>query len=149
MGTVLIVYGSSMGNTESVAETIQDVLENADFDVTAQNVNETSAEDVKNYDYLLVGCSTWGDGELWDDFVPFHDELSTISLQGKKGAVFGCGDSNYPQFCNAVDIIERTLTRSGMETAIKSLKIDIVKGDVDEQIDTIEEWAQKLADSLQ
>lgn len=46
---------------------------------------------------MIVGASTWFDGELptyWDELVP---ELESLDLKGKKVAIFGLGDQkNYP-----------------------------------------------------
>ena len=35
------------------------------------NVGETQADAVAPYDVLLLGTSTWGDGELQDDWYDF------------------------------------------------------------------------------
>ncbi len=115
MSKSLIVYGSTTGNTEYVAETIGKFLEKNDVNVDVQDSADVSAEGLGNgYDLVLLGCSTWGDDEieLQDDFIPLFDELEQSSLKGKKVAVFGCGDSSYEYFCGAVDAIQEKPSRS-------------------------------------
>ena len=61
-----IFFGSTTGTTESVAARIAERLGVAQADV--HNVAAASVEDVKKYDLLLLGSSTWGSGELQDDW---------------------------------------------------------------------------------
>ena len=56
-----IFFGSTTGTTESVAARIAERLGVAQADV--HNVAAASVEDVKKYDLLLLGSSTWGSGE--------------------------------------------------------------------------------------
>jgi len=90
MATVGIFYGSSTGNTEFVAEKIKQHLgiENT----VLFNVDSASAEDVNNSKYLILGTSTWGVGDMQDDWEDFIDEFLQSDLKGKKAALFGLGD---------------------------------------------------------
>lgn len=81
--------------TSQVAKKIRKVL-------GAENVDIIPAEqawgnDFEAYDNLIIGVSTWFDGELptyWDELIP---ELETLDLKGKRVALFGLGDQvNYP-----------------------------------------------------
>lgn len=56
------------------------------------------------YDVLIMGTSTWGDGDMQDDAHDFADGLQGLSLKGKKVALFGCGDETMADtFCNGVE----------------------------------------------
>ena len=91
-----IFFGSTTGTTESVAARIAERLGVAQADV--HNVAAASVEDVKKYDLLLLGSSTWGSGELQDDWPGFLDKLGKEDLSGRRVALFGCGDSaSYPE----------------------------------------------------
>ena len=108
-----IFFGSTMGTTEAVAADIAKQLGVADADV--HNVADTPAGEVQKYDLLVLGSSTWGAGELQDDWYGFLDQLKAQDLSGKKVALFGCGDSgSYPDtFCDAVGLIYDGLQQSG------------------------------------
>ena len=108
-----IFYGSTTGTTEAVAEDIAKQLGVASADV--HNVADASADEADKYDLLVVGSSTWGCGELQDDWYSFLDALKAKDLTGKKVAIFGCGDSgSYPDtFCDAVGLIYDGLQDTG------------------------------------
>lgn len=107
-----IFYGSTTGTTEDVANKIAGKLGVEATDV--YNVAETAPDKVGDYDLLLLGSSTWGDGELQDDWYDFLDGLQVLDLKGKEIAVFGCGDESMTDtFCNAVGIIYDRLQETG------------------------------------
>ncbi|MDE5688530.1 MAG: flavodoxin [Paramuribaculum sp.] len=112
MKKIGIFYGSTTGTTEEVANKIAGKLGVDAADV--YNVAETAPDKVGDYDVLLLGSSTWGDGELQDDWYDFIDGLQALDLKGKEIAVFGCGDESMTDtFCNAVGIIYDRLQETG------------------------------------
>jgi len=145
MGKAVVIYGSTTGNTETLSKYVGEGLKASGVEVMVKNVTESGPEELKDYDVIVLGCSTWGDGELQDDFVSFEEEMRKIRLNGKKGAVFGCGDSMYPQFCKAVDILEERLKSCGAEIIMDSLKID---GDIQPQLEKAEDWGKNLGKIL-
>jgi flavodoxin short chain len=127
MSKVLIVFGSTTGNTEGVAESIEKILTENGMTVSLQNAANITADGLgAGYEMILLGCSTWGeeDIELQDDFVPIYENLEKSELSGKKVGVFGCGDSSYTHFCGAVDVIEKKAEELGAKIVVGSLKID-------------------------
>ena len=108
-----IFFGSTMGTTEAAAADIAKQLGVADADV--HNVADTPAGEVQKYDLLVLGSSTWGAGELQDDWYDFLDALKRKALSGKRVALFGCGDSaSYPDsFCDALAEIRDGLEATG------------------------------------
>jgi flavodoxin I len=101
-----------MGNTEQAAKLIQKSL-GRDSEVV--NVTELAADTLGTYDTLLFGSSTWGDGELQDDWEKGVKILQEADLAGKKVGFFGCGDQySYPDtFADAVGIIYKAVSASG------------------------------------
>ncbi|AGW13444.1 flavodoxin [Megalodesulfovibrio gigas] len=127
MPKALIVYGSTTGNTEGVAEAIAKTLNSEGMETTVVNVADVTAPGLaEGYDVVLLGCSTWGDDEieLQEDFVPLYEDLDRAGLKDKKVGVFGCGDSSYTYFCGAVDVIEKKAEELGATLVASSLKID-------------------------
>ena len=145
MSSALVVYGSTTGNTEKVAEMINDVLADKGWDTVLKDVSETEAAELAmDFDLLLLGSSTWGDEdiEIQEDFAEFYEKMDSVKLNGKKVAVFGCGDSSYTHFCGAVDVIQEKSAEMGGVIICDSLKID---GDYDDAEDDILEWAEEVA----
>lgn len=108
-----IFYGSTMGTTESLAEKISEKLGVSSSDI--HNVGSTNPDAVNAYDCILLGSSTWGCGDLQDDWYDFLDGLKQLSLAGKKVGLFGCGDGeSYPDtFCDALGVIYDALAATG------------------------------------
>lgn len=147
MSNILIIFGSTTGNTEFTAETIRDYLEDKSHEVNFLNVSDTNTSELGNsYDLYLLGCSTWGTDEieLQEDFVDFFDDMKDgPSLTGKSFAVFGCGDSSYEYFCGAVDVIEERSEKMGARIVTDSLRID---GEPEES--EINEWIEGVINAL-
>lgn len=146
MSKVLVVYGSTTGNTESVSEVIAKALTNGGHAVDVQSAGDVSAENLaEGYDAVFFGCSTWGDDEieLQDDFIPLYDDLDKAGLSGKKVAVFGCGDTSYEHFCGAVDVIEEKSESLGAILLGDTLKID-----GDPEADEVATWLTPISAKL-
>ncbi|GAB6057543.1 flavodoxin [Desulfonatronum parangueonense] len=144
MGKVLIVYGSTTGNTEHVAEVTGRVLEKMGHEVTVKNVVDTKIEELGNgVDLTLLGASTWGEEEIefQEDFEPFYEEMDNARLAGKKVALFGCGDSSYEHFCGAVVLLRQKVEALGANLVNEPLLID---GDPSVARSDIEEWAEEV-----
>ena len=113
MGKTAIIYGSTTGSTEDIAGRIASQLNIAQEDI--YEVSKVTADTVAPYDTLLLGSSTWGSGELQDDWYDGVETLKGADLAGKKIALFGCGDSSSysDTFCSALGVIYNDLKDSG------------------------------------
>jgi flavodoxin I len=148
MSKAVIIYGSTTGNTESTADMIDNVLRENGLETVVKNVVNASVEELnKDYDLILLGSSTWGDDEieLQEDFNEFYEDMGRITLNGRKVAVFGCGDSSYEYFCGAVDAIQEKVQEIGGTLVTDALKID---GDPSDTKDEILEWAATVAKKM-
>lgn len=145
MAKAIVVYGSTSGNTEKLSEAVAAGLKTEALEVVRMNVADSTSEVLKDYEVIVLGCSTWGDGELQDDFIRFEADMKKLNLVGKKGAVFGPGDSMYPQFCQAVYVLADTLKAAGAEIDTELLKID---GDIDEAaLEKTQAWGAKVGET--
>lgn len=113
MGKTAIIYGSTTGTTEDIAGRIASKLNIAQGDI--YEISKVTADTVAGYDTLLLGSSTWGSGDLQDDWYDGIETLKGADLAGKKIALFGCGDSDgYPDtFVGALAQIYDALADSG------------------------------------
>lgn len=87
MNTTIVIYGSSTGTCEAIAEKIASKL-----GCEAVNVQELTTDIIDNHKNLILGTSTWGAGELQDDWYDGLKTLNESDLSGKVIAFFGCGD---------------------------------------------------------
>jgi len=88
MNTIKVVYGSTTGNTERAADLIADKIGGVCLNI-ADAVNDDFIADL-----LILGVSTWGIGELQEDWEDCISKLSKENLKGQKVALFGLGDQS-------------------------------------------------------
>lgn len=88
MKPTIVIYGSSTGACQAIAETIASKL-----NTQAVDVAKLDADTLAKYDNLILGTSTWGAGEMQDDWYDGVKVLKSTGLSGKTVALFGCGDS--------------------------------------------------------
>jgi flavodoxin I len=85
-----LFYGTMTGNTTGVAEAIQAALPDLVDEIKC--IDRAKADDLRACDFLILGGSTWGDGELTDDWADFLPQLDQIDFSGKTVALFALGD---------------------------------------------------------
>ncbi len=89
MAKVAVVFFSSSGNTEAMANAIVEGAQAAGADVSLFTSGEFDASTVTSYDKIAFGCSAMGAEELdADEFEPMFTEAET-KLMGKAIALFG------------------------------------------------------------
>lgn len=115
MKTVNVIYASTTGATESAAKQVAETL-------GAKLIPVTDASDADfDADLIVLGCSTWGAGDLQEDWEDRISILENAKLKGKKVALFGLGDQeNYADtFVNAMGTLYETVTRAGADVVGK------------------------------
>lgn len=113
MGKTGIFYGSTTGTTESIANLIAQKLGVPAEDI--HDVRELTRDMVNRYDYLILGTSTWGEGEMQEDWLEPSEILSQMDLKNKTIAFFGSGDSqgNSFSFCSGMGELYKKLKSTG------------------------------------
>ena len=124
MSKVGIFFGTDSGSTRKVAKQIFKLL-GEDVAAKPLNINRVDASAFEEYDCLILGTPTYGEGllpglsaecqtESWEEFVPNFDELD---LTGKKVALFGLGDQvNYPdEFVDGLGELYDCVSEAGAE----------------------------------
>lgn len=146
---ILIVYGSLLGKTKRLAFLAGSELERKGFDVKIKNVVDTNVEELRNFDLIIFGCSTWDDGMLQFDFREFFKELINSKFKDKDFAVFGLGGHKYPHFCTAPDIIAAGVRSIGGKIIIDNLKLDLDHDDPEDKCDgELIKWVSKISDVI-
>lgn len=92
MAKVGIFFGSSSGVTRGAAELLADEFKGAELIDMEEDFD--GIEQFEDYDVLLIGSSTWGQGDPQRDWVDPLYELDNErpDMDGKKVAFFGAGD---------------------------------------------------------
>ncbi len=110
MKKTLVVYGSSTGTCQAIAEKIGEKLGAEVVDVAS--LTDGQINDAEN---LILGTSTWGAGELQDDWYDGVEKLKGTDLNGKTVALFGCGDceSYSDTFCGGMEEIYSAVAEKG------------------------------------
>ena len=142
MGKVHVIYGSTTGMTEAVAAKIANSLGAQVFNVNAADAAAFDAE------LLVLGSSTWGIGDLQDDWAARLDEVKG-NFAGKKVAVFGLGDSQgfADSFCVAVETIADAAKGAGATLVGDVLKLDDTN-EADQTDAKIAAWVETLKSAL-
>ncbi len=138
MQEIGIFYGSTTGNTETSAQRIQQ--EFGEDKAQLFDVSGAKACDMEQFTNLVFGASTWGIGDLQDDFESFMSEISEANLTGKKVAIFGLGDqySYSDSFVDAIAQIYEKLNDKGCEligtTSTDGYEYDETQAEIDGQL---------------
>lgn len=111
MTKVGIFFGTDTGNTRRIAKNIADVLTPA-IAAKPVNIRNASVSSLLDYDALILGTPTYGEGQLpglttgnatesWEEFLP---RMAGLNLSGKKVAIYGLGNQKgYPgEFVDAM-----------------------------------------------
>lgn len=80
-----IFYGSTTGVTEDIANRTGKLL-------GAEVMPASEIDKAEDYDFLIFATSTWGMGDLQDDWQGALDILASKNLSGKKVGFIGVGD---------------------------------------------------------
>jgi flavodoxin I len=147
----LLVYGTLSGSTMSASEVAAATLRTANHTVDMFSADEVTREKVAEYDALIVSSPSWEDrgkdGQPLPEVRAFMESLTAEDLSGKKVALIGLGDTSYPHYCGAVDVMEEILNKLSVTLVVPSLKIDRYYSlAANEQ--AVKDWATSLAGKL-
>jgi len=89
MSKVAVIYYSSTGNTEAMAQAVAEGAKAAGATGDGMEGGSFNADQAAGYDGFALGCPAMGDEELEEtEFQPVYDSIKG-SLAGKKVALFG------------------------------------------------------------
>lgn len=87
-----VVYWSSTGNTEKMAQILGEELEKLGQKAEIEEVSSVSPEELEQESVFALGCSAMGDEELDEgEMEPFVEEVEKFAA-GKKIGLFGSYD---------------------------------------------------------
>jgi flavodoxin II len=107
-----LFFGSTTCYTEMVSEKIRDIIGGDIVDL--HNIKDSPLSLMDNYDFLILGISTWDFGELQEDWAGVWQDIDGIQLKNKCVALFGLGDQEgYGEwFLDAMGLLHQQLLPS-------------------------------------
>ncbi len=108
-----LFYGSTTCYTEIIAEKIQTLI-GADL-VDIFNIKDQSLALCLDYDFIILGISTWDYGELQEDWESIWSDINQLDLSDKIIALYGMGDQvGYTEwFQDALGMLHEQVTAQG------------------------------------
>lgn len=91
------------------------------IDIIKVNYKDVPSVDLSDYDLIIIGSSTWGDGKIPKNCKEFI--ISHAKKYNKKWIVFGTGNSLFVNYCTAVDSIKKILEDTG-NTVLETFKYE-------------------------
>ncbi len=112
MKKIGLIYGSDTGMTEEVTHSIIDI---SSLNIEVIEVEFVKKNDFERFNNLILGLSTWYDGDLQSDWENYFDEFKTIDFTGKTVAIFGLGDQyGYGEyFIDGVGMLSEVILKNG------------------------------------
>jgi sulfite reductase (NADPH) flavoprotein alpha-component len=114
--SVLILYGTVTGNSETLAKKLAEALRPTGLTARVRDMAHCQPNVLKQTNCVLVVASTYGDGEPPDDAAPFWDAVvhgNSLDLRGVKYSVLALGNTTYDHFCKCGRELDAALERHG------------------------------------
>ncbi|WP_391559989.1 flavodoxin [Robertmurraya sp.] len=128
-----VIYASMSGNTEAIADLIVEQLKKHNHDVDLKDMLSLPASDFLLYDLIFIGMYTWGDGDYPDECLDIIEEVEQLDLNEKPFALFGSGDTSYPEFCGALDKLKELIENQNGVCLGEPLRIEFNPSKADEE----------------
>jgi sulfite reductase (NADPH) flavoprotein alpha-component len=124
--SLIVGYGTDMGNAEDAALTFTEALEPVGIAAEALELNQIDVADLQATSHFVVVTSTFGDGGFPDNATLFWEAISgnTERLEHLSFAVLALGDSGYDLFCNAGRLLDDRLEALGATRLLECVEID-------------------------
>ncbi len=132
---VAVVYASTTGNTEAMANAISESVKAAGSEVIFSTADSANKDDVLSSDVILLGSPAMGDEVLEDSVEEFYTGIEG-SLNGKKVAIFGSYDWGDGQWLR--DWTDR-LNNAGAVSVAEPLMVHLTPEEAD--IEQCKAWA--------
>lgn len=146
---ILISYATISGMTMLVAEAVQEFLQGQNFEVDLVDMEQLEPQDLKKYDLILLGSSTYNDGGYNDVSELFFQKLrdADVDLSSVKCALFGLGDTYYTHFATVVDLMKKELEVKKATVHDNMIKVDGFPDE--EKLDEVRNWVKVILQDVQ
>lgn len=123
---LVIGYGSESGNAKALAQTLAAAPGLQTYQPAVMPLNDIQLHRLGGNDVLTIICSSFGDGEPPANAEAFWSQVQQAqSLANLQYAIFGLGDTGYPQFCGFTKQLDAQLQRRTAQPVIHRVDADI------------------------
>ena len=132
---VAVIYASTTGNTEAMANAINEACMSSGADVVFGTADSADIAAVTGCDVILLGSPAMGDEVLEDTMEEFYSGIEGL-LHGKKVGIFGSydwGDGQWLRDWNA------RLNNAGAVSAAEALMVHLTPEEAD--LEQCKAWA--------
>jgi flavodoxin I len=117
---IAIVYSSKTGNTKELVTILYQLFLSRKVKVDLFKVEDFPLPQLQEYEGIIVGTYTWGDGEVPDEMLPLYEAFEDQEVNHVTTGVIGTGDRFYSHFCGAVDVFRDMLyVQSNLAVTLK------------------------------
>jgi flavodoxin I len=115
MKKIGLFYGSDTGCTDDITKDFISLWGSEELDV--REIDDVSKENFDQFEILILGLSTWYDGDLQSDWEAFFDDFKEIDFTDKVVAIYGLGDQiGYGEyFVDGIGILAKVVLENGGE----------------------------------
>ena len=142
---LLIGFGTETGNSELLAMDAQKMASTQGINAKCACLDDVDLGEILLHDYLVIVCSTWGDGEQPDNAQDLYDTIQEIGendLSGTQFAVLALGDTAFDLFCEAGIQWDELLEQKGGSRFHERLDCDT------DYEDDAEDWIEAIVEKV-
>lgn len=143
-----IIYASTSGNTEMIAEVVGKRLETLGVEIILRRAELTTIREISKSKSYIFATSTWEHGELNPYFSNLYKEMRDFDFKEIKGAFIGLGDTRYEPvfFAEGIKLLRKRFIENNGDDRGRTL---FINGDPYPWIDEAEEWAGDILEEFQ
>lgn len=126
--TLTIWYGTDTGNARGIATRLAEAAKAKGYTVELTRLDEVKPRNISKVKALLVVIATHGEGEPPEDSEAFYRFIMSErapKLADLQFAVFGLGDSSYPDFCQTSRELDTRFTELGATRLLNLVDSDV------------------------
>ena len=140
----IVVFGSSGGNASRLARTFASYIGTIPFQMNLLSINQ-----LLQTEYLIIFCSTFGDGNFPDNaqkFVKMLEEIKDLDLSKLSFCICALGSREHAHFCASGKKLYKLLRERNANNFIPLLELDTSSPDKGEGF--FESWSLRLVHKL-
>jgi len=143
MSQAIIIYDTRSGNTEKMAQAIEEGMQEAGVEILSKRTVNAKADDLTNVDAVVLGAPTYHH-DLIGSMKTFLFQMEKADLRGKIGAAFGSYGWSGESLQMMTDTMKHIFGMSVIEPGLKILRRPNESG-----LKQCQEFGRKIAEKIE